>query len=94
MQGPLFIVRGTGFPNPQTLDHLLQEAMVKGQGLGGEGWGEEADDEEEDGAWGLGFRVSLALRVQVPNYHILTQNLYYNYYYPNPQVPNYWVLGP
>ena len=30
------------------------------------------------------------LRVQVPNNHILTQNLYYNYYYPKPfQVPNY-----
>ena len=34
------------------------------------------------------------LRVQVPNYHILTQNLYQNYYYPTHQVPNYWVHGP
>ena len=25
------------------------------------------------------------LRVQVPNNHILTQNLYYSYYYPNPK---------
>ena len=24
----------------------------------------------------------------------LPQNLYYNSYYPNTQVPNYWVLGP
>ena len=24
------------------------------------------------------------LRVQVPDYHILTRNLYYNYYYPHP----------
>ena len=38
------------------------------------------------------FNRSLILRVQVPNYHILTQNLYCNYYYP--QVPNYWVIGP
>ena len=36
----------------------------------------------------------MALRVQVPNNHILTQNLYYNYYYPKTQVPNYGVLGP
>ena len=32
--------------------------MVKGQGLGGEGWGEEDDDEEEDGAWGLGSTLN------------------------------------
>ena len=28
------------------------------------------------------------------NNHILTQNLYYNYYYPKFQVPNSLVLGP
>ena len=28
--------------------------------------------------------------VQVPNNHILTQNLYYNYYYPK---PNYLSIG-
>ena len=28
---------------------------------------------------------SQTLRVQVPNNHTLTQNLYYNYYYPNPK---------
>ena len=31
-----------------------------------------------------------ALRVQVPNNHIPTQNLYYNYYYPNPK---YLIIG-
>ena len=30
------------------------------------------------------------LRVQVPNNHILTQNLYYNDYYPKPQ---YLIIG-
>ena len=30
------------------------------------------------------------LRVQVPNNHILTLNLYYNYYYPNPK---YLIIG-
>ena len=29
--------------------------------------------------------ATLTLRVQVPNYHILTQDLYYNYYYPKPK---------
>ena len=29
-------------------------------------------------------------KVQVPNNHILTQNLYYNYYYPKPK---YLVIG-
>ena len=28
-----------------------------------------------------------SLRVQVPNMHILTQHLYYNYYYQNPKYP-------
>ena len=37
--------------------------------------------------WLLG---DLSLRVQVPNNHILTQNLYYNYYYPNPK---YLIIG-
>ena len=32
----------------------------------------------------------VTLRVQVPNYHVLTQNLYYNYYYPNPK---YLTIG-
>ena len=30
------------------------------------------------------------LRVQVPNNSILTQNLYYNYYYPKPK---YLIIG-
>ena len=30
------------------------------------------------------------LRVQVPNNQILTQNLYYNYYYPRPK---YLIIG-
>ena len=33
---------------------------------------------------------SQALRVQVLNNHILTQNPYYNYYYPNPK---YLIIG-
>ena len=46
--------------------------------------------------WGVGFTSrGLAggcesLRVQVPNNHILTQNLYHNYYYPNPK---YLIIG-
>ena len=35
----------------------------------------------------IGYR---SLRVQVPNNHILTQNLYYNHYYPNPK---YLIIG-
>ena len=31
------------------------------------------------------YSNSDSLRVQVPNNHILTQNLYYNYYYPKPK---------
>ena len=27
----------------------------------------------------------VSLRIQVPNNHILTRNLYYNYYYPKPK---------
>ena len=34
--------------------------------------------------------VALCLRVQVPNNHILTQNQYYNYYYPKPK---YLIIG-
>ena len=33
---------------------------------------------------------AVTLRVQVPNNHIFTQNLYYNYYYPNPK---YQIIG-
>ena len=33
---------------------------------------------------------SLSLRVQVPNNHILAQNLYYNCYYPEPK---YLIIG-
>ena len=36
------------------------------------------------------LRDASALRVQVPNNHILTQNLYYNYYYPKPK---YLIIG-
>ena len=36
------------------------------------------------------FLSKNALRVQVPNNHILTQNLYYNHYYPK---PNYLAIG-
>ena len=36
------------------------------------------------------FQYGLTLRVQVPNSHILTQNLYYNYYYPSPR---YLIIG-
>ena len=32
----------------------------------------------------------LSLRVYVPNTHILTQNLYYTYYYPKPK---YLIIG-
>ena len=32
----------------------------------------------------------LSQRVQVPNNHILTPNLYYNYYHPNPK---YLIIG-
>ena len=37
-----------------------------------------------------GLLVYETLRVQVPNNHILTQNLYYNYYYPKPK---YLIIG-
>ena len=36
----------------------------------------------------------LSLRVQVPNNHILTKNLYYNYYYPNPKYLNIGYMDP
>ena len=32
--------------------------------------------------------------VQVPNIYILTQNLYYNYYYPKPKYPIFGYLDP
>ena len=35
-------------------------------------------------------KLTVAQRVQVPNNHILTPNLYYNYYYPNPK---YLIIG-
>ena len=35
-------------------------------------------------------KMSVTLRVQVPNNQILTQNLYYNYYYPKPK---YLIVG-
>ena len=31
------------------------------------------------------FEKDVSLRVQVPNTHIFTQRLYYNYYYPKPK---------
>ena len=34
--------------------------------------------------------INDTLRVQVPNNHILTPNLCYNYYYPNPK---YLIIG-
>ena len=34
--------------------------------------------------------ISLVLRVQVSNYHIPTQDVYYNYCFPNPK---YLVIG-
>ena len=39
-------------------------------------------------AKGLGFRV------QVPNNHILTRNLYYNYYCPKPKYLTIRYLDP
>ena len=36
------------------------------------------------------FGLNLPLRVQVPNNHILIQNLYYKYYCPNPK---YLIIG-
>ena len=41
--------------------------------------------------WG-GFTHSL--RVQVPNNQILTQNLYYNYYYQSPKYPVIGYMDP
>ena len=40
------------------------------------------------------IRPNVALRVQVPNNHTLTQNLYHDYYYPNPKYPNIGYLDP
>ena len=36
----------------------------------------------------------VSLRVQVPNNHILTQNLYYDYYYPDPKYLIIWYMDP
>ena len=44
-----------------------------------------------EGLWAL---ISPTLRVQVPNNHILSQNLYCNYYYPNPTYLNIGYLDP
>ena len=43
---------------------------------------------------GLGVGLRFTLRVQVPKNHILTQNLYYNYYYPKPKYQNIGYLDP
>ena len=37
-----------------------------------------------------GYPTAIPLKVQVPNNRILTQNLHYNYYYPNPK---YLIIG-
>ena len=37
---------------------------------------------------------NFAARVQVPNNHILTQNLYYNHYYQNPKYPIIRYMDP
>ena len=37
---------------------------------------------------------NITLRVHVPNNHILTQNLYYNYYYPKPKYPIIGYMDP
>ena len=42
------------------------------------------------GAQDLGFGAYVSLRVQVPNNHLLTQNLYYNHYYPKTK---YLIVG-
>ena len=41
-----------------------------------------------------GLNLPDPLRVQVPNNHILTQNLYYNYCYPKPKYQNIGYLDP
>ena len=45
-----------------------------------------------DGTWGTVkvWFLNPTLRVQVPNNHILTQNQYYNFYYPKPK---YLIIG-
>ena len=42
------------------------------------------------GGWVGPAADTLSLKVQVLNNHILTQNLYYNYYYPKPK---YLIIG-
>ena len=39
-------------------------------------------------------QLSIPLRVQVPNNHILIPNLYYNYYYQNPKYLNIGYMDP
>ena len=36
------------------------------------------------------FMVEVALRIQVPDNHLHTPNLYYNYHYPKPK---YLIIG-
>ena len=52
------------------------------------GWGARKERERNFGFPRRGHFVTL--RVQVPNNHILTQNLYYKYYYPKPK---YLIIG-
>ena len=42
----------------------------------------------------VGLVNSITLRVQVPNNHIPTHNLYQNYYYPNPKYPIIRYMDP
>ena len=45
------------------------------------------------GSWG-GCELYISLSFQVPNSYILTQNLYYNDYYPKPTRPIIGYLDP
>ena len=51
-------------------------------------------EESKEHEMGAIMYYVLPLRVQGPNIHILTQNLFYVYYYPKPEHLNYYVLGP
>ena len=42
----------------------------------------------------IAWALLVTLRVQVPNHHIFAQNLYYNYYYPNPKYPIIGYMDP
>ena len=46
------------------------------------------------GVKGLGATPGSTLRVQVPNNHILPQNLYLSYFCPNPKYLNIGYLDP